>query len=331
MSLETPPIHTGTALRVLFRRQLRDGAWLMAPCAVGVFLFCWLHVVVNSQVDMSLLKVLLDRVPDFVENLAPVPFKELMTYPVRLAMAYEEPMLQILMAVWCIARASDVVAGEIGRGTMELLLSQPIRRSWWLGTSTAVTLLGVLVISVASWGGSAVGIATSSVEQKMYPFLSLGRDTSRPLPGATTESIPMSLYVTPAQLLPCFSNYFALGVFVSGVGTLASVLDRHRWRVIGFVSGYYIVSQMTELLGRQLPRVHWLQYFSFLKAYDPARCVSAALKNSANTWSWLAVDGQGHIMHVGILTLDVCLVLAGVACLLIATWRFRHCDIAAPI
>ena len=41
---------------------------------------------------------------------------------------YEEPMIYMIMTIWCVARSSDVVSGELGRGTMEILLSQPVSR-----------------------------------------------------------------------------------------------------------------------------------------------------------------------------------------------------------
>ena len=45
-----------------------------------------------------------------------------------LAMSMLHPVVLVLSVVWAIGRAAGAVAGEIDRGTMELLLSQPIPR-----------------------------------------------------------------------------------------------------------------------------------------------------------------------------------------------------------
>src|SRR5437667_4519235 len=45
-----------------------------------------------------------------------------------LSIGYVHPLMQIIFCIWAIGRATSAVAGEIDRGTMELLLAQPIRR-----------------------------------------------------------------------------------------------------------------------------------------------------------------------------------------------------------
>ncbi len=318
-------------LSSLVYRHVKDSRWLLGATAACVFLFCWLHVVVNAEIDMSLLSALLDRVPNFVENLAPVPLKDLLTYPVRLAIVYEEPLIQFMMVIWCIARSSDVVAGEISRGTMELLLSQPIRRSRLIGSSTSITLAGVLILCLASFVGTSLGIATSSVKQKMFPFLPTARIQGKEVPGTTVQPIPMSLYVRPRQLIPCVINYAAIGIFLTGLGTLMSAYDRHRWRVIGLMTGFYVIQHMLELAGRQWKWGSWLGYLSVLRAYDPARFVSLGLRNPGGSWSWIVVDPQGKWLSAGPLMCDAMLIASGAIFMLLALRHFRRCDVPAPI
>ena len=45
-----------------------------------------------------------------------------------LSIGYVHPLMQTVLCVWAVGRASGAVAGEIDRGTMELLLAQPIPR-----------------------------------------------------------------------------------------------------------------------------------------------------------------------------------------------------------
>ena len=45
-----------------------------------------------------------------------------------LSIGYVHPLMQTIFCIWAIGRAAGAIAGEIDRGTMELLLAQPLRR-----------------------------------------------------------------------------------------------------------------------------------------------------------------------------------------------------------
>ena len=45
-----------------------------------------------------------------------------------LSIGYVHPLVQIIFCIWAVGRASGAVAGELDRGTMELLLAQPLSR-----------------------------------------------------------------------------------------------------------------------------------------------------------------------------------------------------------
>src|SRR5207249_11039137 len=43
-----------------------------------------------------------------------------------LSIGYVHPLMQIILCVWAIGRAASALAGELDRGTLELLLAQPV-------------------------------------------------------------------------------------------------------------------------------------------------------------------------------------------------------------
>ena len=45
-----------------------------------------------------------------------------------LSVGYVHPLVQTILWIWAIGRASGAVAGEVDRGTMDLLLAQPVSR-----------------------------------------------------------------------------------------------------------------------------------------------------------------------------------------------------------
>ena len=46
-----------------------------------------------------------------------------------LSIGYVHPLMQTIFCIWAVGRAAGAIAGELDRGTMELLLAQPVRRS----------------------------------------------------------------------------------------------------------------------------------------------------------------------------------------------------------
>lgn len=65
--------------------------------------------------------------------------------------------------IWAVGRGSDTVSGEIGRGTMEMLLAQPVRRLLVLATQGAVTTIGSAILATAVLLGTCTGLATVSL------------------------------------------------------------------------------------------------------------------------------------------------------------------------
>ena len=76
---------------------------------------------------------MLSFMPELVEQLMPVSFSQMATSAGRIAVAYDDPIVLLLVTVWAISRGSDAVSGELNRGTMEMVLAQPVTRLGVLG------------------------------------------------------------------------------------------------------------------------------------------------------------------------------------------------------
>ena len=111
--------------RALWKKAFSESKWLLVFCALGLFLFCLLRVWLVSRVEMSRFAEIIGQLWDDIEQFSTVPLAHLLTYPGRVAVVFNEPMVVLIVTVWAVARGSDVVSGEVGRGTMEMLLAQP--------------------------------------------------------------------------------------------------------------------------------------------------------------------------------------------------------------
>jgi ABC-2 type transport system permease protein len=283
--------------RALWKKNLRDARWLLIGCAALMFAFQWLRVWLVSQVPLENFRLILNLLPSKLEKLMPVPFHQVATQVGRIAAAYDEPLVILIVTVWAIARGSDAVSGEIGRGTMEMLLAQPVRRVHVLATQAAVTIAGAAIIALAAWHGTALGLA----------LISLGEP------------------VSANQFLPCILNLFSLSVFIAGLATLASSCDRYRWRTIGLVGAFYAVEMVVKVIGRVSPKMHWMTYFSFFSPFEPQILVA----DPRRTWSlWIFEDDT---LLLGGLGFNAILLGMALGCYLLAGAIFARRDLPAPL
>jgi ABC-2 type transport system permease protein len=161
----------------------------------------------------------------------------------RVGLAYVDPVAIIAATAWGIARGSDAVSGQLGRGTMEMLLAQPVRRLSVLAVQAAVTSFGAFLLGLHSWLGTCMGLRTVT------------------LPG----DVPISA----ALYVPAAANLAGLAFFMAGFTTMLSAFDRYRWRTIGLAAGFYVVSLILKLIARMAPGWERLIYASFLGAFEP--------------------------------------------------------------
>jgi ABC-2 type transport system permease protein len=283
--------------RALWKKNFFECRWLLAGCVGLMFAFQWLRVWLVSQLPLGQFKLILNLLPSQWEKLAPVPFEQIATPAGRIAVAYDEPLVLLLVTVWAIARGSDAVSGEVGRGTMEMLLAQPVRRLSVLGAQAAVTIAGAALVAGSAWLGTCVGLATVPLDEPASAWL----------------------------FIPCVLNLFALTVFIAGMATLVSSCDRYRWRTIGLVGAFYGVQMMVKIVGRLAAGWQWLIYFSFFTPFEP----QALVASRPRAWAvWLPTDDG---FQLGGLGYDGVLVGLAAFCYLAAAVIFARRDLPAPL
>jgi ABC-2 type transport system permease protein len=227
--------------RALWSKSFSEARLLLAALTALMFGFMWLFVWLTNQVKLDAYAIILQHLPPAFEKLAGVPFANLVTYSGRIAMAYVDPVVLLASLSWSISRGSDVVSGEIGRGTMEMLLAQPVRRISVIFTQAAVTTLGAAVLALAALLGTGAGLKAVGL----------------------SEQISLAIYIPGAV------NLFALMFFLAGASTLMSSWDNHRWRTIGLMVTFYVVELVIKVIARLANDYHWLMNFTFLGAFDP--------------------------------------------------------------
>ena len=254
--------------RAIWNKTWGDQRVLLLSLAALWAAFPWLYILLSAQIEMPAFQnVLLKVIPDDWQKLSGVPFSEVATYAGRVALAFVDPVVVLAATVWGITRGSDAVSGPLERGTMEMLLAAPVRRSaifltQALATTAAAALrCGVLLVSV-------------------WTVVSLG---------------PWAGKVEPVRFLPAVANVFGLMVCMAGISACVSAADSHRWRTIGIMCGLYVTAILTKLVGRLSGVLGWVGYLSVLNAYEPQRLVGGG----PEAWRMLAWY-DGILLGIGI-------------------------------
>lgn len=282
----------------LWKKSLNESRWLLLGCLVMMFGIHWLRVWISSFLPSHDLASMLSFLPDFVEPLLPVPYAQIATGAGKIAVAYDDPIVLLLMTVWAISRGSDAVSGELNRGTMEMVLAQPVTRLGVLWTQAAVTLGGAAILATTAWLGTRLGLASVTLEET----------------------------IAPSVFVPAALNLFAVTVFLAGLTTMVSSGSNYRSHTIGIVGGFYAISMILKIVGRMAPPWKWLTYTSFFTPFEPQLLVSRAAK----AWTLWTPAGDGSF-ELGGLGYDSILIGLGLAFYMAATIIFYRRDLPAPL
>ncbi len=321
--------------RSLIKKCLGETAILFIAVAIALLIFSWFRVWIVSELDVSKFTMIIKMLPEDWLDYTSVGFEWLVTYLGRTAMTLDEPFLVMLMAMFAIVRGTDVVSGEISRGTMEMILSQPVSRRQVFWTPVLFTLIGIVLLCGVVWFGMTLGVYTSQVKESTYPVF---KDpiSGIEIPNITADPIeetktPMRERVNPVYFLPGITNLLFLSYFLVGIATLFSSMDRFRWRTLGIAIGFYMISAMVKIIAMPSDLFRWAQYLSFFTLYEPESFVLQAESNWSSQIYLLNYSESGELMGLGPLGYNLILFLLGSICLFAAMQIFKKRDIPAPV
>ena len=253
----------------IWKKSWGDQRGLVLAMAALWSAFPWIYLWLSAQIPMNAFHdVLLRAIPEDWQKLSGVPFSEVATYAGRVALAFVDPVVVLAATVWGITRGSDAVSGQVERGTMEMLLAQPVTRRAVFTTQAVATTMGAAVLC---------GVLLASV----WSAVSFG---------------PWAGKVEPARFVPAVLNVFGLMVCMAGITAAVSAADSYRWRTIGILCGFYVFSILAKLVGRMSGIFAWVGYLSVFNAYEPQRLVGG----TADAWRLLMLY-DGVLLGVGVL------------------------------
>lgn len=318
--------------RVLVRTYIGQSMLLFLACGAALFAFAWVRIWVVSLLDMGQFQTIVEQFREF-EKFSPIEFDALLTYSGRVAMTFDEPIVILCTVIWCVARGSDVVSGELGRGTLEMLLAQPIRRSTLMISHATVSILGLALLCLLVWGGICVGIETTTVEESLppptvrIPWINLDLPLSVDEPAQ--QEVRLSDRVDGAMFAAATFHLFAFGFFLLALSVMFSAIDRYRWRTVGTVVAIYVIQAVMFALGKASPSLDWLLSLTFFSCYKPQKVTSLVVSDGpAAPWSLTEVLAGGSLPP---LAYPLILIGLGIVFYAIAMVRLERRDLPAPL
>src|SRR5436309_12969308 len=154
--------------RALWLRTLADARGTILGCAAILFGFHWVSVWMVSSVKLpAFVQFLKSGISEWAQRTLPLPIDALLSPQGMLALVYVDPVVLFTLTVYAIARGSDAVSGQLDRGTMEMVLAQPIRRITLFVVHNAVTCAGAAALAAAGWLGTFVGLRLVTLPEQV--------------------------------------------------------------------------------------------------------------------------------------------------------------------
>ena len=231
------------AFFVLIRRHLGEAKWVLFLSIVPLFALGWLLSFSTARTLAD--PVRQERLRRFAEARGDANL-ELPSVLQQELFLWMLPPVMLPLLIWAIGRGSLAVAGELERGTLDLTLSRPIRRTTYLLTQITLGLIGLMLIAGGLVAGHVVGNLVHQV------------------PGAPA----ISVWFRP------WTNFVALGFAIFGYTLLASSVEVVRWRAMTFGAVVTIVSGIAQAIaGLEVlkPYRKYIENASVFKRYNPVR------------------------------------------------------------
>lgn len=230
-----------------------------------------------------------------------------------LSIGYVHPLMQIILCVWAIGRAAAALVGELDRGTLELLLAQPVPRGKLVAAHLIVDLIVIPLLAICLWLGTWTGY------QMLGPF-----DVNLEEVQKQFAMLPFPVVVNPEFLkvdvwafAPAVVNIMALMFSVSGVTMLISAAGRFRGKVMGVAIVIFLVMFLLNVIAQLWDTIEVIRPATVYYYFQPQRIILSGKWDVATPFG--QVNGTVVLLAVGVIGY------------LLAWFWFRRRDLPAPL
>ena len=262
---------TGTLVRLHLRRHRL--LFVLLPILVVAHEWLFLYIFQFWREQTQFADILLKWVPDAVRESIGIPLTDLTGAPTFKALIFLRPDFRILTVLFGIVVGTDVIAGEVGRGTSDLIFSHPVRRSAAVHAGAAAVAIHLCLIGCAM----VFGFMTAT---RIFPM-----GDQQPL---------------LATVLPCMALVLLSSFVIALVALMVGSLSPNRPRAVGISLMLIIGPIMLGFVGNFSEPVRWFAHL-FPEYYYKPHLLLIGGGELYGPWNWLALAGIGAVAYVGAL------------------------------
>ena len=228
-----------------------------------------------------------------------------------LTIGFVHSVVLTILCLWAVGRGAGAIAGEIDRGTMELLLAQPLARFRVILAHFIVDVVTIPLLSLSIWAGQWIAI----------PLLDV-----REVPGRGEK---LGARIDPAVFGPALWNVAALVFAISGYSMWLSSRGRFRGRVLGVAILVTLLQYLINVIGQLWDVLAPLRPFTVFYYYQPQQIILNHKWSVEVNKLWSGADQANEVLF----SVNVLLVLFSVGFIgyALALWKFSRRDLPAPL
>lgn len=228
-----------------------------------------------------------------------------------LTIGYVHSVVLTILCLWAVGRGAGAIAGEIDRGTMELLLAQPLARYRLILAHFIVDVVTIPLLALSIWAGQWIAIPLLQVHEVPARGTSVGAA------------------IDPAVFGPALWNVAALVFAISGYTMWLSSRGRFRGRVLAVAILATLLQYLINVIGQLWDVLAPFRPFTVFYYYQPQQIILN------HKWS---VDvnklwGNEAAANEVLFSVNALLVLflVGFIGYALALWKFARRDLPAPL
>lgn len=231
----------------IFWKTTRDSASLLLASSLGivafVVLFVWAMIDMGEKLMAFLSQMgFLRKIFEFSFG---IDISREVSITILLAVCFTHALVLMLSWTVVIATTSRVTAGEIERGTADLLLTLPVRRSEVYISATLFWLLASLLLSMCPLVGLWIGISIFE----------------------TKEVVFIVRFVKPAF------NFFFLLLAIGGISSMISSCIDRRGLAVSTTVGMLLVSVVLNFIEPFITSIEKIRFLGLLNYFRPVDVV----------------------------------------------------------
>ena len=229
----------------LLERTLRETwrtiAWTCLGLALVIALF--VRILPSFQEGLTGLVAQVPFLHTMISGLVGVDIGDGLSVQTFLSVVWSHPVVLAILWGFELAFASRVPAGEVDRGTVDVLLGWPVSRPAVLAAETLVWLVAGLLLLASG----------------LLSFL------------ASARLLPVDQRPDAQHLLLVLANLYAVYLVVGATAFLASTASSQRGRAVAVALVFVLASYLLNFLAQTWPAAERIAFLSFMHYYVPAR------------------------------------------------------------